>query len=575
MNNIFLAVIVMLLFSLSVKPQSLLTPFEKNNEATTTYKECIEYYKKLAKQSDVVRVLEYGETDCGKPLHLVIVSKEKIFEPEEIRKSGKVILFVNNGIHPGEPDGIDASMMLVRDLISGKNNLLDHAVLITIPIYNIDGAINRNNYSRINQIGPKEYGFRGNSENRDLNRDFIKCDTKNAASFIEIFREWKPELFIDTHTTDGADYTYAMTYIATQHNKLEPVLSDYETKTMIPFLEEEMKNADEEMCPYVNTYKSTPDSGLVGFMESPRYSSGYAALFNTIGFISESHMLKTHKQRVASSYEFLVSMLKLANRDYKIIIDNKKKADKNTKNKSEFVLKWNLDENNPSEYLFKGYEAKSRPSVISGFDRMYYDKNSPYEKKINYYNEYLPVVTVTKPYAYIIPQSWWQVIELLRINDIEMDYIEKDTTLTVESYYIEKFDTQIPPFEGHYVHSNVELKKVNQQRKFYKNDCIIYTDQECNNFIMHVLEPQSTDSYFCWNFFDAILQQKEYYESYLFEDTADSLLNSKPGLKAEFDEKKRTDEKFRNDPNAQLSFIYDNTVLEPEFMRYPVARINR
>jgi hypothetical protein len=573
MNRILKLLLIIALTGISLRSQALLTPFEKDKQTTATYSECIKYYKQLAKQSDMIKVLEYGETDCGKPLHLVIVSKAKIFEPEEIRKSGKVILFINNGIHPGEPDGIDASMMLVRDLVNGKSSLLDNAVLITIPIYNIDGAINRNNYSRINQIGPKEYGFRGNSENRDLNRDFIKCDTKNAASFIEIFREWKPELFVDTHTTDGADYTYSMTYIMTQHNKLEPVLANYETNTMLPYLEAEMKKTGQEMCPYVNTYKSTPDSGLVGFMESPRYSSGYAALFNTIGFISESHMLKTHQQRVEASYEFLVSMLKIANRDYKTNIENKKQADENTKNKNEFVLTWKLDENNPSQYLFKGYEAKYKPSVISGFDWLYYDKNSPYEKEINYYNEYLPVVSVSKPYAYIIPQSWWYILDLLKLNDVDMDYLESDTVLDVESYYIEKFDTQNPPFEGHYVHSNVEVRKVTQKRKFYKNDYIIYTNQECNNFIMQVLEPQSTDSYFCWNFFDAILQQKEYYEAYLFEDIADSLLNSKPGLKEEFEEKKRTDEKFRNDPDAQLSFIYNNTVREPEFMRYPVARV--
>jgi len=155
-----------------------------------------------------------------------------------------------------------------------------------------------------------------------------------------------------------------------------------------------------------------------------------------------------------------------------------------------------------------------------------------------------------------------------------MERLIEDKMIDEESYFIETFDTQNPPYEGHYVHSNVQIKKVNGQRKFYEGDYIINTSQECNNFIMHVLEPQAADSYFCWNFFDAILRQKEYYENYLFEDSADSLLNSKSGLRKEFEEKKKTDEKFRNDGNAQLTFIYDNTIREPEFMRYPVARIN-
>ena len=565
--------VLLSLFPIPALPQTILTPFEQDKNTTATYAECIDFYNELAKQSDIIKIAEYGETDFGEPLRIVIVSKEKIFDPAEVRAAGKIVLFVNNGIHPGEPDGIDASMMLVRDIARDKSLLPDNVVLVTIPVYNIDGASNRNNFSRANQVGPKEYGFRGNSENRDLNRDFIKCDTKNARTFVKIFQEWKPELFCDTHSTDGADYQYKMTYIATQHNKLDHILADYMINSLVPSMESEMKNRGQEMCPYVNTYKSTPDSGLAGFMESPRYSSGYAALFNSIGFISESHMLKTHRERVEASYEFLASLLKFAGRDYKLIAENKKQADENTENKNDFVLTWNLDENVVSKYLFKGYEAKNKPSVISGFNRMYYDKNSPYEKEINYYNEYKAAVTVIKPDAYIIPQGWWQVIELLKMNGVKMETINEDKMIDAESYYIEKYDTQAPPFEGHYLHSGVEVRKTAGMRKFYKGDYIVYTNQECNNFIIHVLEPQSADSYFCWNFFDAVLQQKEYYENYLFEDSADSLLNSKPGLKAMFEEKKKSDEKFRNDGNAQLTFIYNSTIREPEFMRYPVARL--
>jgi hypothetical protein len=549
------------------------TPFEKNELTTTTYDECIRFYKALDEKYEVIKITEEDQTDIGRPLHLVIISKDNIFEPEEIRASGKIVLMINNGIHPGEPDGIDASMMFVRDLAEGKLPLPDNVVIILIPVYNIDGFLNRNNFTRANQVGPLEYGFRANMENRDLNRDFIKCDTKNASSFVKIFRRWKPELFVDTHTTDGADYPYAMTYIATQHNKLQPPLNDYLNNTLVPFMVEDMKKRKFEMCPYVNTYKSTPDSGLVDFPETPRYSTGYASLFNTIGFVSESHMLKTHSERVYATYEFLASITGKANSDYKTITENKKQADNNAANKTEFVPAWKLDTTRISRLNFKGYEAKYKPSEVSGFMRLYYDKSSPWEKEIDFYNQYIPAITVTKPNAYIIPQGWWQVIDLLKLNEIKMERLTEDKMIDVESYYIESFDSRTPPYEGHYQHLNTKLRTVSQTRKFYKGDYIVYTNQDCNNFIMHVLEPQSADSYFSWNFFDGILQQKEGFDAYLFEDSADSLLSSKPGLREAFNEKKAGDEKFRNDPAAQLKFIYDNTILEPEFMRYPVARV--
>jgi hypothetical protein len=545
------------------------------------YNECIEYYKELAKSFDNLKITECGETDSGKPLHFVIVSKDKLFEPEAIRNSGKIVLLVNNGIHPGEPDGIDACMMLLRDLAlnkiparTGGPDLLEHVVVIAIPIYNIDGVLNRNNYSRVNQVGPKEYGFRGNAENRDLNRDFIKCDTRNARSFVQIFQQWKPELFVDTHVSDGADYTYTMTLISTMQNKLDPGISSYMTKELIPYLEKDMKAKNMEMCPYVDTYGSTPDSGLVALYDSPRYSTGYVSLFNTIGFMSETHMLKTHAERVRATYQFLVSLLNAANKDYEEIRTNKTTADNNTINKQDYVIQWQLDTNNYSKILFKGYEAKYKKSDVTGFERLYYDRSAPYSKEINFYDKYILVVTVRKPIAYIIPQGWRQVIDLLKLNGVKMKRFTEDQPVKVESYYIDSFSTRIPPFEGHYLHSNTKVKTITQTRKFFDGDYVVYTNQVNNNFIMNVLEPQATDSYFNWNFFDAILQQKEYYEPYLFEDIAESVLKSDPELRTQFEEKKKNDTNFKNDPNAQLDFIYNNSRYhEPEYMRYPVSRL--
>jgi hypothetical protein len=91
--------------------------------------------------------------------------------------------------------------------------------------YNIGGALNRNSTSRANQDGPEVYGFRGNARNYDLNRDFIKSDTRNTKSFVEIIIN--ADVFIDNHVSNGSDYQYKLTYIMTQHNKLGTVLGDF------------------------------------------------------------------------------------------------------------------------------------------------------------------------------------------------------------------------------------------------------------------------------------------------------------------------------------------------------------
>src|SRR5476651_1113527 len=273
--------------------QAQLTPFElsKDKNYTATYHEVIAYYKKLNKlYPQQMKTINYGMTDIGKPLTLVVLSRDKIFDPAQIKKQNKRVLLINNGIHPGEPEGIDASMMFVRDLLK-KNALPKNVVICIIAVYNIDGCLNRG-LSRINQNGPRAYGFRGNYRNLDLNRDFIKADSRNALAFEKILNTWNPEVFLDNHTSDGADYQYVMTLIETQKDKQNPILAEYTSKTLSPELYKRMKVSGYEMTPYVESEEKSPDSGIVSFLETPRFSTGYAVQRNAIGYVTETHMLK-------------------------------------------------------------------------------------------------------------------------------------------------------------------------------------------------------------------------------------------------------------------------------------------
>ena len=192
------------------------TPYEiSDGKATTTYEQGIDWWKALESRSPYLKVIEFGDTDAGKPLHLIILNKERNFSLEKLHTDNKLILLVNNGIHPGEPDGIDASMIFTRELLSNADvkNKLDDIILAIIPFYNVGGAMNRNCCSRANQNGPESYGFRGNSRNLDLNRDFIKCDSRNAQSFNQLFSSLDPDIYLETHVTNGADYPYTMTYL--------------------------------------------------------------------------------------------------------------------------------------------------------------------------------------------------------------------------------------------------------------------------------------------------------------------------------------------------------------------------
>jgi hypothetical protein len=555
----------------------LQTPFEKGNgNQTCTYEECINWYENLDKQFDEVKLLTYGATSVGKPLHVVVISKDKIFDPEAIRKSNRRIYLVNNGIHPGEPDGIDASMMFARDVLTKKElkGILDHVVIIIIPVYNVSGMLNRGAAGRANQNGPEEYGFRGTSQNYDLNRDFVKCDSREAQTFTQIFREWQPEIFVDTHVSNGADYQYTMTLIPSQPDKLESTLAAYQQQSLLPRLNAAVKESGFEVVTYVNSIEETPDSGLVAFLETPRYSTGYAALFNCIGMMPETHMLKPYRDRVYSTYELIVHVGKIVNSDYELIGMNKKKADEIISSQKKFIIGWKLDELKFEMIPFKGYTASYKPSDVSGLKRLYYDRSAPFEKEVKYYNHYIASESADKPFAYIVPQGWEQVIERLKLNKVEMKPLSRDTVMEVQVYYIEDYKTATHAYEGHYIHSSVKVRSEMQRIAFYKGDYIIHTNQASNRYIVEMLEPAGTDSYFAWNFFDPILMQKEYFSDYVWEDKAAELLGKDEALNKAFQEKKNSDTAFAKDGNAQLNFIYTHSPdFEKSFNRYPVARV--
>jgi len=566
--------IVFCLLSMKLKVAAQKTPFELSGKMeTTTYTAAISYYKNLAKTYPEARMLTYGNTDFGKPLHLLVLSRDKIFDPLVLRKDDKRILLINNGIHPGEPEGIDASMMLARDLLKA-NKLPKNVVICIIPLYNIDGSFNRTGTSRANQNGPVAYGFRGNSKNLDLNRDFIKTDSKNAAAFQLIFNTWQPEIFVDTHTSNGADYQYVMTLIPTQKDKLNAILSGYLTKTLVPDLYTGMEKVGYPMIPYVNSIGETPETGITGFIDPPRYSTGYTTLHNTIGFMPETHMLKSYDLRVDATYKLLQTYVDIVERDAKTIGVNKRKADEFVAVQKEFPLEWKLNKTEVNDLTFKGFEDGQKPSKVSGADRLYYDRSKPYTKTIKEWNKFEPATTVQKPVAYIIPKAWDSVIALLKLNNVKVQEIKADQKIEVESYYIGDFKTGARPYEGHYLHSAVKLNAVKQDLQYYAGDFVVYVNQPTNRYIVETLEPQATDSFFNWNFFDSILDMKEHYSAYVFEDTAAELLKNNPDLKNKLEAKKASDAEFAKNGAAQLEFVYKNSdYYEKTHNRYPVARL--
>ncbi|TVT39081.1 hypothetical protein FNT36_15570 [Hymenobacter setariae] len=558
------------------------TPFERDpaHNTTATYAECLGFYKALAAANPATMQLrEAGLTDSGQPLHEVVLSADGTFEPAASRAKGRPILFVQNGIHPGEPEGIDASMMLARDLLRDKKllPLLQKVTLVIVPVYNVDGMLNRNSTTRANQNGPQAYGFRGNARHLDLNRDFVKQDSRNARSFAALFQKWRPEIFVDTHTSNGADYQYTITLIPTQHNKLAPALGTYLQSQLLPALYAGMAKKKWPMTPYVDFEGETPESGLRAFMESPRYSTGYAALFNSIGFMPETHMLKAFEPRVRATYDLLVTYLQTIAAQAPAVLAARATADQALGTQTRFPLAWALSDTATTTVSFRGYEAGHKSSAVSGQPRLYYDRTKPYTRPVPYYNTARPTVLVEAPQAYVIPAAWTEVIDNLRRNGVVLRPLSEPLTGRSEHYSIEDYKTAPRAYEGHYLHSQVGLSTGQQATSTLGPGsaylAVVAEQGPARRYLVEALEPRATDSFFAWGFFDSILQQKEHYSDYVFEDLAAEFLTKNPGVREQLEAAKKADPTLAASGPRQLEWVYQHSpYAEPGYRRYPVVR---
>jgi hypothetical protein len=285
-------------------------------------------------------------------------------------------------------------------------------------------------------------------------------------------------------------------------------------------------------------------------------------------------MLKPYKDRVRATYENMVSSINYTAKHEKEIQKLMAESLKEVQPKMKYPIQWKLDSTNYKMIDFKGYEAGKKLSEVSGKPRLFYDKTKPFNRKVRFYDQYIPTKEITIPSYYVIPQSERKVLEHLKRNNIAMKEIQQDSTIFAQQYKIADYKTVKNPYEGHYLHYETKVKAENKNFKFRKGDILVSTKQNGVKYLLETLEPEATDSFFNWNFFDGILGQKEYFSDYVFEDTAADLLKTNQVLRTAFEFEKIANPDFAKDGNAQLEWVYKNSdYYEGSVGTYSIYRI--
>ena len=561
---------------LAQKQPLLHLKYEQNY--TPTYSEVIEMYQLLDKNYENAVLIEKGLTDCGKPLHLFVINSEPEFNPDKIRQQGKSILLINNGIHPGEPEGIDASLWFADDILRNKDDmakLLEKTVIIIIPVYNIGGHLNRSAFNRSGQTTPYETGFRGNYANLDLNRDFTKCDSENAKSFSKIFTEWNPDIFLDTHTTNGSNHQYSITLIQPSPALFPPVMEKFIRNKLVPDLYSGMKKGDYVLIPYVDYFYDDPKNGIAASLGGPRFSSGFAGLFHSYGMMTENQIYRDFPDRVKSCYQFIQVLAEFTAENSKTIRKTRQVGIKESLAMKKYPVSFVPDTTQFRMIEFKGFEVlKEQISPVTDLPRFGYDITKPYTAQVKYFDEFKKTEFVDVPEFYILPQSYPEIIEKLDLLKISYSRLKSDSLISLTVDYIDDFSSPVKPYNGHFYHDKVVTHSEKQQVQFYADDLLIPVRQEKIKYLLEMFEPKASDSFFRWNFFDNVLDQREYFSSYGFEENAMKYLDEHPEFKVEFHEVRVQDSTLIGNHRAQLAWIYNNSEwLEKTWKRYPVGKI--
>ena len=200
-------------------------------------------------------------------------------------------------------------------------------------------------------------------------------------------------------------------------------------------------------------------------------------------------------------------------------------------------------------FAFKGTEYTKEKSDISGAERIIYG-TKPLNITIPKYDTARVTASVAPPLYYIVPAQWQNVIEVIKAHGIKFQTITKPLTIEVESYRLTEPKFAPMSFEAH---NTVGFKTVpvKETRTFPANSIIIPLAQEAANVAIHLLEPDSPDSFAYWGFFSAIFEQKEYGEAYVLEKLAREMLAKDANLKKEFEEKLK-DETLRQKSHERV-----------------------
>jgi len=563
-------------------PEGWRTVAERSDfRATGRYADALALLEDLAAKTPEIHLTTFGTSAEGRPLPLVIVSKEQAWTPEAAARladdKGKPILLIQNGIHAGEIDGKDACLRILRDLaLGGHRDLLDAATVLIVPILNVDGHERVSPYHRANQNGPADgMGWRTNAHGLDLNRDHLKLASPEMRAVIDLFNRWRPHLHVDNHVTDGSDHGWVLTWSWAEAPQAPPAIDRWLERHLPPVLRA-TEAAGHPLGPYVSLEeRDDPSKGFSSRVVNPWYATGYYPLRNRPSILVEMHAPKPYGDRVRANQEFLVQLwraMKTAGRDLVAAVRDAEswtvRRGRRGAPPSEVVLTWEPSPD-ADRIAFPVYPWRLEPSVVGGEQVLLYrepedePEDEPEPIEVPWIRTSVPEVSVVRPRGYLVLPGWPQIEARLAGHGLRVERLTAPVSLpakSVESIRVAEPEFAPAPYQGQIRVSAAVTREAGPQadlREIPAGALWIPADQPDFEVAVHLLEPEAENSLFSWGYLASVLERKEYIEPRNLELWARDRLDD-PTVAEEW-RKALEDPKLAEDPRARYMWWYRRT----------------
>ncbi|MBS1714158.1 MAG: M14 family metallopeptidase [Armatimonadetes bacterium] len=464
-------------------------------QETSHYEDVVAFLDGLKAKGAPITIKRTGKTTKGRDQLLVIASRPRLVSPESAREAGKLIVHIQANIHAGEVEGKEAILHLLRKWCQEKNGVLDKAVLLINPIYNIDGneEFAPQSRNRPGQNGPELVGQRANGQGLDLNRDYIKAESPEMqAALKSVWNPWRPHVFMDLHTTDGTRHGYPLTWSPPLNPNTDKDIYLYARDSLMPKVKAKLESQGLRTFDYGNDETVAGRRAWYSVAPDGRYSTNAAGLRNCIGVLSEALVYLPFKERVEATEKFVTAVVDQALKDSAKIQAMQRAADRNwtIRTRKELGVRFDFASRGTEPVWLEKKSASPKRGVPKDLEQV----------KLPVLDRFVATRSVRLPLAYVVPGSARKVIELLRLQGVRTRTVAKSESVKGAVAFVTTFHQDAQPFQKHKL-IRLDVERRQTDVLLDPGDVVVPCDNRDAALVHCILDPESTDGAVTWGFF--------------------------------------------------------------------------